>query len=252
MNKKNIKALILVAGDGGRLQPITYSMPKCLLPVGGKPILWYSISNLRNIGISEIIFVVGHKADMIKKFVYDYFPTLHATFVFNDQYNNKNSIFSFYKAREYIRNENFLRLAGDLLYNKEIPERLIMHAKGITSAVEPKIKESPEEFSIRVNQHTGLVLEYGKHILPRESYGVAQGIDFVPATSSESVCTSLEEIIKNKATDEFPEYAFQNIAMKGGNVYYQNNEKSDFWCDVDTEQDLIYANMHINKIISIK
>lgn len=252
MKKQNIKALILVAGDGGRLQPVTYTMPKCLLSVGGKPLLWYSISNLYTIGVSEIIFVVGHKASMIRRFVREFFPNLHSTFIYNNAYEEKNSIYSFFLARKHIRNTNFLRLAGDLLYNKEIPERLTRNAKGITSAVEPKKRENAEEFSIRVNKKTGTVIEYGKQIPWEASYGVAQGIDYVPKDASQEVVRSLEAIINNDLTQEFPEYAFQHIAQTGGKVYYQDNLKTDFWCDVDTKEDLTFANTHIHKIMSRK
>ncbi len=248
MTDSKLKALILVAGIGRRMMPITQTTSKSLLKIGDKPLLWYSIYNLQNIGVNNFVFVVGHKAGMIRRFVQEFFPDVRCEFVFNDQFSSKNSIYSFYVARNSIVKHNFFRLAGDLLYTREIAERLLTRKKHLISAVEHKIKESPEEFSVRVNQNTKTIVEYGKHIQPEFSYGEAQGIDFVSKEASFSVYKSLEDIVKNNLTHEFPEYAFQNIINQNGTVYYQDNDATDFWCEVDTKEDLLFAKNNVHKI----
>jgi NDP-sugar pyrophosphorylase family protein len=61
-----MKAIILAGGLGTRLPPVTFAIPKPLLPVGDKPILQIIISQIRNAGIDEITLAAGYQAEPIK------------------------------------------------------------------------------------------------------------------------------------------------------------------------------------------
>ncbi len=63
------KALIFAAGLGTRLKPLTDSMPKAMVPVGGKPLLWHTIHKLKSVGFGEIIINVHHFAEQIIDYV---------------------------------------------------------------------------------------------------------------------------------------------------------------------------------------
>ena len=76
-----MRAVIPVAGLGTRLKPHTYSLPKVLLNVGGKPILGNIIDKLLSENITKATFVVGHLGDMIKEYVSTQYPQLQADFV---------------------------------------------------------------------------------------------------------------------------------------------------------------------------
>ena len=67
------RALILAAGLGTRLAPITNDRPKALVPVNGQPILLKQIDNLHKNGIYNITIVAGYKADILKKLVHEKF-----------------------------------------------------------------------------------------------------------------------------------------------------------------------------------
>ncbi|MCX6799376.1 MAG: nucleotidyltransferase family protein, partial [Candidatus Diapherotrites archaeon] len=62
------KAFILAGGAGTRLRPITYELSKLVLPVQGKPILWWNIELVKRFGVSEVILAVGYKHEQIKDF----------------------------------------------------------------------------------------------------------------------------------------------------------------------------------------
>ena len=64
-----MKAVILAAGEGKRLRPITSSRPKPLIPIAGKPLLEHTILGLKAAGIDEVLLIVGYKEQLIK----DYF-----------------------------------------------------------------------------------------------------------------------------------------------------------------------------------
>ena len=64
-----MKAIILSAGEGSRMRPLTLTKPKTMLPVAGKPIIQYNIESLRNNGITDILLIVRYKEEMVR----DYF-----------------------------------------------------------------------------------------------------------------------------------------------------------------------------------
>ena len=64
-----MKAMIFAAGLGTRMKPYTDTMPKALVPVCGKPLLWHVISKLKKSGISDVVINVHHFASMIEEFV---------------------------------------------------------------------------------------------------------------------------------------------------------------------------------------
>ena len=62
-----MKAVIIAAGEGKRLRPITSTIPKPMIPVGGKPLLEHTILSLKRAGITEILIIVGYREEIIKE-----------------------------------------------------------------------------------------------------------------------------------------------------------------------------------------
>ena len=78
-----MKAFILAAGVSRRLYPHTYNVPKCLLEVGGKPIIHYQLEALKKFSVSDITMVVGYQRDMLMEHVTKNFPDLNFDFIIN-------------------------------------------------------------------------------------------------------------------------------------------------------------------------
>ena len=75
-----MKGIVLAAGDGGRLRPLTLQTPKVLFEVGGQPLIQYPIRAMSLAGITEIGIVVGHDSQKVVDALKDAYPTL--TFMF--------------------------------------------------------------------------------------------------------------------------------------------------------------------------
>jgi NDP-sugar pyrophosphorylase family protein len=166
------KAVILAGGKGTRLYPITREIPKPLLPVKGKPILYYAIENLKKHGITEIILSVGYKAEKIA----DYFGN-GANFGVNISYSeekeplgtggaiklaSKNfqedfvvlngdnvADFDFYKMQE-IHNRNEAKITIALYPVEDVTQFGIAKIEGekITKFIEkPKKEEAPSNLN---------------------------------------------------------------------------------------------------------
>jgi glucose-1-phosphate thymidylyltransferase len=76
-----MRAIIPVAGFGNRLKPHTYSIPKVLLNVGGKPIIGHIIDKIISEGINKATFVIGHLGEMIKTYISKSYPDLNSEFI---------------------------------------------------------------------------------------------------------------------------------------------------------------------------
>jgi NDP-sugar pyrophosphorylase family protein len=66
-----MRAVILTAGEGTRMRPLTLTRPKTMLPVGGVPLLQYNVEALRDAGLEDITLVVGYHKDAVKKHFQD-------------------------------------------------------------------------------------------------------------------------------------------------------------------------------------
>lgn len=64
-------ALILAGGKGERLRPLTDTLPKPLAPLDGKPILWYQVEWLKQAGVTNVIFLVGYRWEMVREYFGD-------------------------------------------------------------------------------------------------------------------------------------------------------------------------------------
>jgi NDP-sugar pyrophosphorylase family protein len=124
-----MKALILVAGLGTRLRPITDNIPKPLVLIGGKPLLWYHLESLRKCGVSEILINKHYLPDMIEKFITEY-NNQHSEIFVNTVFEAEllgsagtlRQNFDFFKDEE-----NFFVVYGDNLTNINYKRLLNVH-----------------------------------------------------------------------------------------------------------------------------
>ncbi|MEN1937278.1 sugar phosphate nucleotidyltransferase [Paenibacillus sp. 102] len=94
-----MRAILLAAGMGTRLRPLTLTTPKSLVEVNGKPMLERQIEYLQEIGVQEIIVVTGYLAEKFDYLIDKY----NVKLVHNDKYNVYNNIYTMYLVREYLQ-----------------------------------------------------------------------------------------------------------------------------------------------------
>ena len=121
-----MKALILLAGIGSRLHPLTLDKPKSLLELGKATIFEHMITKLRDCGIESFIIVCGHMQEIFESFVQRKFPELDIVFVRNELYKTTNTGYSLLMGRTLLEGEAFVKLDGDVIFDKRILERLLL------------------------------------------------------------------------------------------------------------------------------
>ena len=66
-----MRAMVLAAGRGERLRPLTDTLPKPMIPLAGKPLIHYTLTYLKNCGVEEVVVNLHHLGDMIREYVGD-------------------------------------------------------------------------------------------------------------------------------------------------------------------------------------
>jgi choline kinase len=129
-------ALLLAAGSGTRLQPLTLDSPKCLTEVGGIPILERLVNNLRAQGFKRLVIVIGHLGDRILEFLQQHAGDMRIDYVVNPVYRTTNNIYSFWLARQQIR-EPFLLVESDVIFEAHMLDDMLQPDKIAISRILP-------------------------------------------------------------------------------------------------------------------
>lgn len=169
-----MKALILAAGIGKRLRPITNNIPKCLIQVGEKTIIEHLLDNFSYAGIKEVIIVVGFNKEAVQKKIRNFYKGMEIKYAINNLFDTTNNLYSLWCAKDFIDGA-FIQCHGDIIFNKEIIKKVI--ESPIKDAV--IVDSDPDNFvedANRINVQDGRVIEINKIISKEESSGRAFGL----------------------------------------------------------------------------
>ena len=171
-----MKSVILAAGVSARLRPLTDNTPKCLLKIGGKTILERTLDNLLAYNLDDIIIVTGYLEEQIKSFVKRYYPKLNVTYIFNEQYDTTNNIYSLWMTKDLVMNNEMLLMDSDILFDKKILELLIKSKYQNCLALRSDHKLSDEEIKVRLNSDKSIA-EISKTVDLKHAVGESIGIE---------------------------------------------------------------------------
>lgn len=116
-----MKVIIPVAGTGTRLRPHTYTQPKALIPVAGKPIISFMLDELLRSGASEFIFITGYLGDKIRHFIEEQYPQVKAHYI--EQREREGLGHAIWLAKDFFDvNEPVLILLGDSVFDIDMKE----------------------------------------------------------------------------------------------------------------------------------
>jgi choline kinase len=120
-----MKVVNLMAGSCARLFPLTADCHKVLLEIGGKRLVEHQLMAFNAVGIKEAIFVIGHKADLTKSKIGDYYDDVKIKYVFNPYYLTRNIDYSLYLAKDEVFGEDFIYLEADMFFHPKILKMLV-------------------------------------------------------------------------------------------------------------------------------
>lgn len=138
-----MKVVIPVAGVGTRLRPHTYTQPKPLMPVAGKPIISFIVDKLAEAGMRDFVFVIGYLGDKVRHYIEETYPDLHTEFVYQE--NREGSAHAVWSAHELIEDEDEIFIVfGDTIFDID----LTMMLDCPTSCLGVKKVADPRDFGV--------------------------------------------------------------------------------------------------------
>ncbi len=147
-----MKAIIPVAGAGTQLRPLTYTQPKPLIPVAGKPIISFIIDQLEAVGIQDFVFVIGYLGEKIKAYVEQNYPHLNTAFVVQE--NRLGSAHAIWTAKALFEDASEVFIFfGDAIVDADF-QKIIAHPN---SCLGVKKVNDPREYGVAECSKTGLV-----------------------------------------------------------------------------------------------
>ena len=233
--------VILAAGMAKRLRPLTDTMPKCLLEVGGRTLLERTVGAMRQAGISEFVVVTGYRGDMIRNFLTAYDESLSFTFLHNADYEHNNNIYSLWMAGEVVRGKDFLLMDSDIFCD---PAAVVRIAEEPESALAVNRHECGEEEMKVVVDADMRITEISKTCRPEDAMGESVGIEKIKADYSEALYKELDQmILQEKLIDIFYERAFERLIPQG-HTFRVVDTSSYYSYEIDTPEDYEHVKNH--------
>ena len=138
-----MKAVILAAGVGKRLWPVTQHRPKCLIEIGGQTLLSRYLASLASVGVQRADIVVGYKQEMIRAAVESNPFGVRIQFLVNEQFH-RGSISSLWIARTAL-DDDVVIMDADVLFHQDILRRLVRSTYPNALLMDDSVKQTGEE-----------------------------------------------------------------------------------------------------------
>ena len=126
---KEILPVLLSAGMGTRLGSQNQELPKALLNINGKYLIFYQLEKLQALGFQKVLLVVGFKQSLIKRIIGNNFYGMSIHYVLNERFSNSWTAYSFYKAKDFWDKDqhSILMLHTDLFYDLSILDNVLLN-----------------------------------------------------------------------------------------------------------------------------
>ena len=234
LNRKVNKGVILAAGDGSRLQSVTGIYPKVLLPVQGKPLIWYPIESMVAAGVRQIAVVVGYLAGEVRRALGDGRRFgVRLEYILNRDYWGGNAI-SVSKVRAWAAGGPFVLCMGDHMIEREIASHLLQWspiAETLCVDFAPADRHDFAEATKVVVDSSSYITHIGKELTYWD------GLDTGVFLLTEKFLDAIDELFPRLGTDvEISDVI--RLLISRGHHFDTCDVSGCFWADVDTEEDL--------------
>jgi choline kinase len=233
------KAIILAAGVGSRLRPLTDALPKCLLEVGGQTLIDHQVQTLARFGVTDVIVVIGYRGDRIRQHLGD-----RVRYIVNELYERTNSLYSLWLARDELVSGTLI-LNSDVLAVPLIFERLLQSPAPDAILVERGEDFDPEDMKVTLNGSQ--VIDFGKH-LPRErAHAHNVGVAKFSAEGAARLSDRLEWLVATGHENDWVPVAFGEFASHWPLVAVATSGLP--WIEIDYVADLTRARLEIEPAV---
>ena len=244
-SKNHLKAVILTAGIGSRINKYTRLIPKTMIKINHKFIFEYILENLHKAKINEVVFVVGYKAHLLKPLLLKKCKELNikVKIILSKKYKTTNTMYSLWLARKFLKTD-FIFLHGDLIFNYKMLYRFIKYPHKNSILVD---KNHPNDWedAMKIISNKNLLNYMSKSVSIHEMDGVAIGIYKFDSKGSIFLFEAIRKLIRKGSVKNWVSDAL-NIISKKINIQIQSTK--NIWADIDNLNDLESAKKIVKKM----
>lgn len=235
-NDRITTALLLAAGKGNRLLPCTKNIPKCLVPVNGKPILERLLDNLKRYGFKKLIIITGYKNNLIVDFQGLARIEMKVEFVYNPIFGSTNNIYSLWLSRKIV-NEPFVLFECDLVFAPSLLEEMIYPDRIAIASFQPWFNGT----AVSIGPHGNIdQFHIETNSIGENRYKTVNIYSFsLPVW--QTVCKYLDRHVSLGNLNCYYETVLaemtKDMCLRLEPILFDGSP----WCEIDTEEDLLRA-----------
>jgi choline kinase len=232
-----LSAVILAAGRGERLRPLTDRSPKTLLPVAGKPILGRLLDALEELDVRTVVIVTGYRSARVRAYVRKHHARLGVRYVRNAVYATTNTLYSLIRARQALGGGTFLLIDGDLALEPSVLRLAAQPREGNFVLCDGSVRLDDE--AVRASGTPGgKVLSIGKKSAAKgKAFGESIGIARIDGKAARRLFQMGRKLIQQGGRQLYYEAAFQALIDEGFD-FGALNVRGLNWVEIDTKSDL--------------
>jgi len=233
-----MKAVILSAGQGRRLLPLTADRPKCILPIMGQTLIEWQIDELVKCGIDQVIVVVGYRAEKVEEILRSRYDANRVRTVYNEVYAVSDNLVSCWTVHDEM-NEEFILLNGDTLFEAAVLQRLLeINDHSVTVVINQK--NGYDEDDMKVELEGCRLVKIGKDLTPGQVHGESIGMIMFRDQGPMLFRDAMEKALRDPAAQKkYYLSVIDDMARKFSVWTCSINHLQ--WCEVDFKADLKQA-----------
>jgi len=238
-----MRAVILAAGMGTRLRPLTNSRPKCLVEVHGKPIVQHQMESLAKSGVAECVLVTGYLSDQVRGHFGREFRGVEISYVQNERYDETNNLYSLWLALKEF-DDDMILLEGDLIFEDALLEQLLTSPDPSVAVVDRYqpfmdgtviLPEGRLSKAMVLKKDQEADFDYSRALKTVNIYKLS-GKDL-----SRQIIPELSRYVVEGKTDQYYEAVFADLVSRGVFELSILRTEATKWAEIDTMEDLELA-----------
>ena len=229
-----MKAIILAAGHGSRLLPLTLTTPKCLVEVGCRAILDHQLDAVAAAGFEGAVVVGGYRIDQIAAHLSARDDGVPTELVFNPFWGIANSIGSVWAARAYL-DAPFALMNGDTVFDAPILRAAVADpVAGVTLVIEPLVEPGLDDMLVEADGDR--IVAVGKHLVGHSA--TARSLGLIVSTGGTTYADALRAVIGEEDGIHAYHHAVVRRAAETVGVHALRIAPDARWQEIDRPEDI--------------
>lgn len=232
------EAILLIAGMGSRLRPLTDDRPKCLLEIGADPLLVRLLRQLSSLGIERVVLATGYLSAVVETVLKSFDELPELVFAENQRYEQTNNAESLRLAMPHVQGRPFLLCDGDvLLRDASALSLLVKEGRWNVLTMIARDDLGDEEMKIIAEGEEQRIVGLSKKLDPALCQGESLGLQKIGGETVAVLAERLEAMSDEERASSYYEDIFAAL-IETGHDFYALPVRADGWTEIDTVEDL--------------